>query len=144
MSLQLASRQRNGLSIFSDQWTMDAELRNRRMYSVDGDWTDHSLLVCSSVLPEPHSSPPPSLSAQRNYVEVLRSPSATAGTRTYDEYSGRGEICACCFSSSFLGCILAHYLWEFSARLGTAAPHNLESSLISGEVSTRCHDCGLW
>lgn len=143
MWLQLVSRQRNGLSIFSDQWTMDAELGNRRMYSVDGDWTDHSLQVCSSVLPEPNSYPPPSLSAHRNYVEVLRSLSTTDETRTYDEYSRRGAICACCFSSSFLGCILAQYLWEVSARLGTAAPHNLESSLISGEVSTLCRDCGL-
>lgn len=82
MSLQLASRQRNGLSIFSDQWSMDAELRNGRMYSVNGDWTNHSLQVRSSVLPEPNSSPPLSLSAHRNDVEVLRSPSATAGTRT--------------------------------------------------------------
>lgn len=153
MSLQPASKQRNGLSIFSDLWIMDVELRNGRTYSVDGDWTNNSLQVCSSVLSEPDSFPPLSLSAHRNDVGLLRTPSTTARTKTYDDSSGRGEVCAYCCPSSFLGlhsirscygCILAICLGEVAAGLGAAAPHDLESSLISGDVSTLYCDCGLW
>ncbi len=50
------------------------------MYSVDDDWTDHSLQVGSTEFPGPHSSPSVSLSAHRNDVAVPQSLSATAGT----------------------------------------------------------------
>ncbi len=50
------------------------------MYSVDDDWTDHSLHVGSTEFPGPHSSPSVSLSAHRNDVAVPQSLSVTAGT----------------------------------------------------------------